>query len=656
MEVILHLDFETRSACDLKACGVAVYAADPSTDILVAAWSLGEEGMIESWYPGGRVPDRLRQHVSRGGKVAAHNAVFEFYINNYVAHQKYGWPLMAIEQMVDTMAMGYAMGLPGQLGKLAPALGLKENKDEAGQRVMMQLSKPRRVQDGKIFWVEDPKKYDILVEYNKQDVRVEKLAMQRMKPLSASEQKLWVLDQRINNRGIQIDVEAVKKAIVIVEATKEKLDAKMREVTKNFVASCTAVAQIRDWLKSHNINTASIQKSDVVELLNDPSLPPVIRQALTLRQEAGKASTAKLSSMLNRVSADGRIRSTMQYHGAQATGRWAGRGIQPHNMPRQMPDAATTEAIFEAIRSQDAAWIEVFHGPPLQIISSILRSFLIAAPGKILRWGDFNAVEARVTAWLANEEAALKVFREGGDPYVAAYAKAFGVPPESVTKEQRGIGKVMVLAFGFGGGVGAFQVMAKAYGVSKPDKEVDGFKKAWRAGHANIVNYWYALERQAILAIKHPGQIFPVGIPGRQIKYLTSGSFLLCQLPSGRVITYPYPKVEQVETPWKEMRDGITYMTEDADTKQWVRQKAWYGILVENIVQATARDLLVYAMWNLEERGHTISFHVHDEAVAEVQEGFSSCKEMEEIMSMVPSWAKDLPLAAEAHEGKRYRK
>lgn len=668
MKVVAHIDFETRSAVDLRKAGADVYAQDPSTSILCMCYSFNE-GPIHTWVPGkagGFYDNNLNEllnHIKNRGLFAGHNAGgFEIPIWNAICVFRFGWPELDIENCEDTMAQAYAMALPGSLDGASSAVGLEAKKDMKGRRVMLQLSQPRkRLSDGTVvFWeYEDaPEKFEILYKYCEQDVEVERKLHKRLMSLNGFERRIWKLDWKINRRGVNVDIESIEKCVDIAAYEKKRLDARMRKVSGGAIATCTAVGQIVDFLNWNGVEVPSVAKAEVTELL-DGELPKICRDVLLLRQEAAKSSTAKAKAMVNGLCIDGRIRGLFQYSGA-GTRRWAGRRVQLQNLPRPTLKQEEIDKAFEIIGQnkplEDIIFeLEMWFGSPMSVIASLIRGFLKAKKGHDFIGCDFASIEARVLAWLANQTDTLQAFETHGKIYELQAAKIFNVKNlEDVTYEQRLIGKVAILALGYQGGKGAFQSMAKVYGVKVPEKEAENIKVSWRNSNQNIVRYWYALEDAAMAALSNPGSTFQVGPKGREVKYKQAGSFLWCLLPSGGVICYPYARIEEFETPWGDMKLGVTYKT--VENNKWVRTKTYGGKLCENITQSVARDCLAEAMPRLEHEGYPIVIHVHDEAVVEIPKGFGSVEEVERIMSVRPSWAPDLPIAAEGWRGERFRK
>lgn len=668
MASILTIDFETYSACELRDRGLHNYATDPTTGVHCMAYAWGDAG-VAIW-KGPHDPNSIQlssvhDYVRKGGIVYAHNAAFELAIWNEICVKRYGWPPLKPEQVRCTMAMCYAMGLPGALENAAPALGIDQRKDAAGKRVMLQLAKPRA--DG-TFWTpaDAPEKFEQLYAYCKQDVETERALHHRLMELGDSEQKLWQLDYTINNRGVQVDLPSIDRAIALVEAEQKRLNAEMLVATGGVVGKCTEVALLIKWIRSQGVELGGLAKADVLDALGGDGLPDSVRRALELRREAAKSSTAKLVAMKARASSDGRVRNIHQFHGA-ATGRWAGRGIQTQNFPRgNLKPVEVGDAIAHL---HDREYLDVMYGAPMDVVASCLRGMLVPPRGHDLVAVDFSAIEARVLAWLAGQESVLDIFRTHGKIYEHAAAGIYRVPMDQVAKAQRQIGKVAVLALGYGGGVGAFQSMAKVYGVKVPDAEADEIKAAWRDAHQNIVRYWRALEEAAMAATTQTRAVY-AGAAQRGVWFKRSGSFLWCQLPSGRVLCYPYPDIRTVDTPWGEPKEALTYMTvidpnkkskvlpDPSASGSWQRISTYGGSLAENVTQAVARDLLACALFALERAGYPVVMHIHDEAVVEIP---TSCDDrtlerIEGLMTAAPAWAAGLPMAAEGWRAKRYQK
>jgi DNA polymerase len=684
---------------DLKKVGLYNYARHPSTDVWCMAFALGDEEPAvwhEHW-----TPDKVMtatevrtrhalKHVEWGGRVVAHNAPFELDIWNEIMVKRYGWPELKPEQTYCTMAMAYAMSLPGALEDVALALGLDVHKDTVGRALMLRMARPRSFTVGPdprpVFW-DDEDKLARLYAYCKQDVVVEREVEKRLLPLSAKERRVWLLDYKINQRGVAVDVETATAAINMAEVVKEKAGDEINTLTGGDVQSVTALAAIKDWCRAQGVAVTGLAKQDVNDLL-DSDLPYPVRRALVLRQEVGKASASKLDRIVDCAAGDGRLRNLYQYHGA-GTGRWAGRGVQVHNLPRDMPDAVSVERILSFVRQGNDAAINAIDGAPLTMISRCLRSFFVAPPGKVLISGDWANIEGRGQAWFAGEEWKLDAFRAadaktGPGIYELAYSRMFGVPVESVKNpsEERQVGKVSELAFGYAGGKGSFHVMAKTYGVKVSDEDAEKFKDAWRDAHPKIagvltsftredgevVTYrkggvWNDIERAAIDAVLNEGVKYTCGEPGRQATYVKAGSFLWCRLPSGRVICYPYPKI----LPGL-YRPMLTYMAvpgpdtevlyDAANASNWKRTSTYGGSLFNNIVQGFCRDFLADGLLNLDAAGAAIVLHTHDDENIEVDEAKAERARaaMEQMMVTPPAWAAGFPLHAECKIMKRYGK
>lgn len=661
----LHLDFETFSACDLKSAGLDNYSKHPTTGFHCLAYAFDDEP-VELFIPFDPKHERVLDHVEAGGIVYAHNAAFELAIWNNVCVPKFKWPRLKPEQVRCTMAMAYAMGLPGKLEHAAPALGILQRKDLAGSRIMLQLSQPKR--DGTLWKpADDPEKFQRLFDYCMQDVRVERELHSRMLELSITERRLWILDYKINQHGVRVDLPAIEKALALVDREKERLSIRMLRATGSVVGSPTEVQTLVKWIRNQGVPMEGLAKADVLDALETDGLPAPVREALEIRKEAAKSSTAKLRSMVERSDALGIIRNAFQYHGA-ATGRWAARGLQLHNMPRPRPTIGPEEAADIVAHFGDPAYLDMMYGPVMDAIADSLRALVVPRPGHDLVACDFSAIEARVIAWLAGEESVLDVFRGHGKIYEHAASGIYRKPMAEVTKDERQIGKVAVLALGYQGGVGAFQQMARGYNVKVPDSQAEEIKTNWRAAHPHIVRYWYDVEGAALDAMTSGGTC-KAGKGNRAVAFKKSGSFLWCRLPSGRVLCYPYPEIREIDTPWGEKKDALTYMASVADSKgkvlpdpaaegKWQRVSTYGGSLVENITQAVARDLLAEAMLRLDDYGYQIVMHVHDEIVVEIPEAapVGSLKLIESLMARVPTWAEGLPVAAEGWRAKRYRK
>lgn len=703
---VLHVDFETRSAVDIKTAGAYVYAQSPTTDVWCLAYAF-DNGPVELWTPDDYLcPPEIAAHIRAGGVIIAHNAAFERVIWRYVMAERYGWPEPKIEQWRCTMAMAYAMALPGSLDNMLAALGTDQRKDMAGHRLMRTMAKPRRVSESahakawreasgfaarhrslgdvataewwskeadrlrrrwdnkEPVWYDDEERKQRLYAYCKDDVVGERAGGDRLVRLRPAEQALWQLDQTINDRGVYVDKRLCERAKALVAHVTAKLDREMAQVTDWEVTACSNVGQLKTWVRARGVETEALDKEVLAELLKD-DLDPNVRRALELRQEAGKASVAKIDALLRGIGRDGRAQGLLQYHAAN-TGRWAGRRFQPQNIRRPSEDTDVDDAIRIIMTyppAHAAELLEMLYGPPLTIVSDCLRGMIRAAPGHVLYAADFSNIEGRVLAWLAGETSKIEAFRaydrgDGPDLYKVAAGGIYHVAPADVTKPQRQIGKVSELACGYQGGVGAFQTMAHTYGVKIADELAEDIVKKWRAANPNIKQYWRDLERAAYEAVESPGTLTTV----RGVKFKVVGSFLWLQLPSGRALCYPYPQIVKKQMPWVDdddrpvWKDVVAYKGVNSYTRKWETIYTYGGKLAENITQAVARDVMAEAMVRLERAGYPVILTVHDEVVSETPAGFGSVEQFEELMVELPAWATGLPVAAEAWSAERYRK
>jgi DNA polymerase len=651
----LHLDVETRSAVDLKLAGPWVYAQHPSTDLWCACWAIGD-GPVQTWRPGDPPSPELVEHVAAGGPLVAHNAMsFERIIWKCVLAARRGWPEPALEQWHCTGALAAAIALPRSLDEAARALGLPVQKDMAGRRLMLQMARPRLVEpDGRIVWWEVPDKVRRLIAYCRQDVEVERALHQRLRPLSDAEREVFLLDARINERGVAVDLELVEAAEALVVETHAQLDAEMRGLTGGMVEAATQTARLLTWLRARGVEADSVDKPAVAELL-DRDLPDDVRRVLEIRSEAARSSTAKLQAFRARTCRDRRLRDNLLYHGA-GTGRWSGKGVQLQNLPR--PSVVTDlEAAITAIRQGEQAWwIDAFHGPPMGVVSDCLRGMLVAAAGMELIAADFAAIEARVLAWLAGQRDLIRLFATGGDAYRHMAAQIYGRSADAIAKGsiERQLGKQAVLGCGYGLGAPRFRTTCADAGIQIDEGLAERVVQTYRTTNDRIVALWREMEDAALRAVEQPGLIMPAAA-GR-VRFRIKGDFLWLILASGRPLAYAKPRIEDAETPWGELRPQVTYLGVSSITGAWERQCAYGGRWTENVVQAIARDLLAAAMLRLEQAGYPVVLSVHDEIVAEVPAGVGSVQQLEAIMCQLPDWARGCPVAAEGWRGLRYRK
>lgn len=652
---IVRMDFETRSAADLKKVGAYKYASHPSTDVICLRWAVGE-GPVRLWHRWAKnqeMPKELKEAIfQKKYQTEAHNKLFEELIWHFVMHLKYGWPDLP-DNWDCTAARAAVMALPRSLEELGKALKLHKQKDMEGKRVMMRLSKPRRPtkKDPTSVWHESPEDLNKLFAYCGDDVESEREASKTLLPLSDVEHDIWQMDQRINRRGVFIDREAVESALYLIKELGNELTQELVGITGGLVQSAAELRNIHEYIESQGQSLPNLQAQTVEEALTigrDIYTPDVIR-VLEIRSVLNKASTKKYQAMLSRMSDDDRVREILMYCGA-STGRDAGAGIQIQNLPagRNITDQ---NVVIDMMKCRDLDLFKMCFADPFKTISGVIRGMICASPGKVLRSVDYNAIEARVLFWLSGCQLGMKEYREKLDIYKAMAAEVFGVKLEDVTKEQRDLGKRIVLGAGFGMGWRKFVITCKTQGNlviedSLAQKGIAAYRNRYRA----VPQFWKELEGAAFRVVQGSG-------PRRVGKLLLESekNCFTIKLPSDRKLYYWYPSIKEQMTDYGP-KDSIFFWYVDSQTRKWVEGPTYGGMLCENVVQATARDVMKYRSLVAEKEGYTPLFFVHDEIVTEDDKDFGSIKELENIMAKIPTWAEGLPVAVEGWEDARYHK
>jgi DNA polymerase len=669
------VDFETRSAADLRKTGAYRYAEDASTDVWCFAfmhpgkaepllWTPYPISGIDAAIDNADAFDALADLVAdKSVTFRAFNAPFERAIWRNVVARKYGLPDIELERWTCTAAEVRAMNLPGNLDDSARVLGLVDQKDKVGHRLMLQMSKPRAVlDDGQIVWWDDDARKQRLFDYCLQDVRTEAGITASVQRLSEYERQVWLMDQRANDRGIRLDRPLAQAAKSMADGVAKKANQQIEELTDGEVTSVTKLKSLRAWMAAQGREVETLRKADVTKLLDDDTLPANIREALELRAETGKSSVKKIEAMLRAVCHDDMLRGLLLYWGA-GTGRWAGRLVQPQNFPARsahMPEWHDPEDWVDDIMHARVDSVELY-APALEVVALQLRSMLTALPGRTLVAADYSAIEARVIAWLCGEEWRMEVFRTHGKIYEASASQMFKVPFETIKKGEanyslRQKGKVAELALGFQGGKNALITMG-AYDMGLADEELPDIVKLWRAASPSIVMGWKDLETAAKEAVRYKGRVTEA--LGSRIRFKCSGGFLWLKLPSGRRLAYCQPKLVEKPAPWDADKTvwSLEAWSVNSKTKQWSKRGLYGGLLMENVVQATARDLMADAMLRLEAGGKYLPLlSVHDEVITETTDDVRDACELETIMSLTPDWADGCPVTASGWAGLRYRK
>ncbi|MBC5624414.1 DNA polymerase [Clostridium sp. NSJ-49] len=651
---ILSIDIETYSDVDLIKSGVYPYTASSNFEILLFAYAFDDEEVkIIDLANDEKIPTNILEAIEDKNIIkTAFNANFERvclgrFLNKSLSSKS--WRCTAVHAL--------SLGLPSSLEAVAEMLNLEQQKMKEGKALIKYFSVPCTIRNDKSQYSLEgqigklmrnyPKdsleKWELFKKYCIKDVEVERAIRKKLErfPVIENEHKLYVLDQEINDRGIYIDMELVTKAISCDELYKNKSLNEAKNITG--LSNPNSVTQLKKWLYEKGIEIKSLSKVNIKKILED--CDDDVRELLELRLKLSKTSVRKYEAIQRAVSKDFRVRGLFKFYGANRTGRWAGKLVQVHNLPQNHLE--DMDSARNLVKEGDFLKLEdKFNNIP-QLLSELIRSAFI--PKKSARFiiADFSAIEARILAYIADEKWRIDVFKSHGKIYEASASKLFKVPIEMITKESnlRVKGKVAELALGYGGGVGALKAMG-ALEMGIEEDELQDLVNKWRLSNSNIGRLWWAIHKAAINALKTR----EVNIVG-YIKIYYQGDIMFITLPSGRKLSYVKPRIEKN----KYGGDSITYEGVSA-AKKWERIETYGPKLVENIVQAIARDILGEAMIRLRDKGYDIVMHVHDEIIIEAKEGQGSLEEVIKIMTETPIWARGLPLDAEGFESKYYKK
>ena len=654
----MEADFETRSEVNVKDVGAWAYAEHPTTEILCLAYELpGQKTKL--WAPPLPFPKEIIEFVKNGGAIQAHNTQFEQAIWYFLLFKTQGIPNPKVWHC--TLSRCAYRAIPMGLDKVGPVLQLPVQKDKRGKYLIQKLSMPRKpTKKDKSKWVADWGLLEEFYDYCIRDVDTEKLLGDTIGDLPWNEYVVWCLDQKINRRGLMIDLDAVHAAIFMAEKLESQYNEELNEITDGAVPRGTMVARMKKWLSENDCLLTGLGKDIVENALDKFDLTPVARRVLELRKLLSRASAKKLYKMVNCAGSDGAIRGLLAYHGA-STGRWAGRLVQPHNFPRG--SIKDMDALIEIIRMRDVELLEMMYGDPMEAISSSLRGMLISRPGKDFYVADFSSIEARALMWLAGEKKALEAFKKsdaglGPDIYCSFAESLYDRPiVKKVDKDERQLGKIGILGCGYQMSGKALKEQAETqYKVMMDQAKADWIVETYRSTYPNVKSLWYGLENAAVQAVLVGGIHSYNGIK-YEVVHDAAGCWLRCTLPNGRHIWYFDPEVNWEMMPWGKEKQCLSYQGRDnKNNGVWGRVRTYGGMLTENVVQAIARDMMVESMLVVEYHGYAILLTVHDEIISEVDEGFGSLKEYEELMGRSPLWARDCPIGVEGWIGKRYRK
>lgn len=662
-------------------------------------------------YEDGETLVPLLEWVAAGGAVEAHNAMFERAVWNHVFVPQYHVTPVKDSQWRCSAAKAASHALPRGLDGAIEALDLPFRKDTEGQNAMKRMVVPRKPikadwlmwnrkhapcpscqgigktqllrKDGAprlklskcpvcvgrghtlalqnvppmpLLWLESAELMERLFVYNKADVLAERGLSAALPDLSTSEQHLYLLDQTVNDRGFQLDPEAISAAQQLIDTEFVELNKELAVLTDGQVLKATQREKMKAWFADNGLDLDDTTADTINGALGLENLLPHVRRGLELVQTLGRSSTAKYGTMADWLGPGDRVRGGLLFDGA-STGRWTGKGVQPHNFPKGT--LKDQEAAWAVLKTLDREQIVAFpnakgvpYGEVMKLLSDALRGVIVAPKGKQLYVADYAAIEARVVLWLAQADDLLNIFRRGEDIYCTMASEIYARPITKADAAERQLGKVAVLGLGYQMGWAKFMESAASYGIDLDEPFARRVVDTYRRKFWQVKQLWWDTEEAAIQAVREPGSEIVEG----RITWFVDDRFLYAQLPSGRRLAYADPEVRLRSTPWGE-KDHLTFMGVDTYTRQWTRQHTYGGSLVENLTQAVARDVMADAMVRIEgTMDYRIVLSVHDELIAEAPLGYGSVSEFEALLTQVPRWGTGLPIGAEGWVGTRYRK
>ena len=642
----LSIDIETYSSENLAKCGVYRYCQSPDFEVLLFGYSAdGGPVKVIDLANGETIPDEILCALVDDKVIKwAFNAQFErICLSRYLGGSVGTY--MDPSSWQCTMVWAATLGLPLSLEGVGAVLGLEKQKLKEGKDLIRYFCTPAKTKDGSTFRrfpADAPDKWEAFKAYNLRDVETEMAIQDKLSkfPVAESEWRNYHLDQQINDRGIMLDMTMVRQAIACDDQFKRTHMEQARSVTG--LENPNSPAQLKEWLAERGVEAESLSKAAVLQMLEEAD--GEVELALSMRQELAKSSVKKYTAMEAVVGTDSRARGLIQFYGANRTGRYAGRLIQVQNLPQNhLPDLDTVRSL---IRSGQFDTVELLYDSVPMVLSELIRTAFVPKPGHRFFVADFSAIEARVIAWIAGEQWRQEVFASGGDIYCASASQMFHVPVEKhgINGHLRQKGKIAELALGYGGSVGALKAMG-ALNMGVPEEELKPLVDAWRLANPNIVRLWWDIDRAASTCVRER-----TTTECRGIRFIYQSGMMFIVIPSGRKLVYVKPRMGV-------NRFGNESITFEGvgEQKKWLRLESYGPKFVENIVQATARDILAEAMLRLDAHGYKIVMHVHDEAVIEAPAN-TSLEDICEVMGQTPVWAKGLLLRADGYICDFYKK